>query len=142
MRYWLGICCSTFLAGCGSGQLERPCAGVDCGAPPPPVEVIIAPNAPSRTSFYDATLANVQRPPGTSLAPPEFMCTGPDTPTSLRKCYIYGDVAGVYEADVTARGFQTTHVRVEVPAPDVKPHQCCTGAYVPKSLSVYLSPSD
>ena len=119
------------------------CSDLPCAAPPPAVTVVIAAAGPSSTaSFYNATLANVVRPAG-SVGPESGCVTASDTPTSpvIRKCWINGFVSGVYEADVSAPGFETKHVRFEVPVRDVQPYECCAVHYVPQGSWVFLSPS-
>src|SRR5438132_10147337 len=62
-QYWLAICCATLLAACASG-LEEPCASAMCGAPLPPVELIIATTSAPGRPVAEGTLANVQGPDG------------------------------------------------------------------------------
>jgi len=120
------------------------CVGLPCPSPPAPVILTIVPDAKAGSvPTYDATLANVQRPPAAGVTP-AFQCeTGSSTPTApgMRKCFIKGVVPGVYEADVTAPGAQPQHVRVEVPAQEIMPYECCAAGYEPQALWVYLSGS-
>jgi hypothetical protein len=125
-------------------ELEQlACADLPCPGLPPAVGMVIAAAAPSgHNSVYEAILANVVRPAGSS-GPDSDCVTRSDTPTSpvIRRCWINGFVSGVYEADVKATGFETKHVRFEVPARNVQPYECCAVHYVPQGSWVFLSPS-
>jgi len=88
----------------------------------------------------DGTLANIQAPSSTSAS---FFCeTAPVSPTgpATRTCSILADAAGVYEADVIAPGFQSQHVRIEVPARPVASYECCAVHYVPVAERIDLAP--
>lgn len=51
------------------------------------------------------------------------------------------DLSG-YEADVTAPGYQPEHARIEVPAREVNPEDCCPVTYVPQAQWVHLTPAN
>src|SRR5207248_9445528 len=55
-------------------------------------------------------------------------------------CFIFGVVAGEYEADVRAAAYDTAHVRIEVPAHAIQPYECCAIPYAPQTIWVDLDP--
>jgi len=127
-------------------QIEQlSCQGLPCPAFGPAVTLTVAPGSGAKGSgsFYDATLTNVQRPTSAGVSPAFNCVTNSPTPTApvMRYCFIFGEVAGVYEADATAPGFDLKHVRIEVPAREIKPYECCAAQYVPQATWVYLSAS-
>jgi hypothetical protein len=119
-----------------SMELLLPCGPVPCPLPAPPVRLEVFP-APGASPVNGVSLASVAGPPGVEVVVPP--CTpGPTPPAML--CSIGGTGAGTYEADVEAPGFETVHVRAEVPARSPLPGECCQVTYVSQYLPVSLSP--
>jgi len=122
------------------------CVGLPCPAPASAVDITVAGNDPVTAitvPVLDATLSNVQRPPAAGVTP-AFDCArqapqGHTTVTTI--CFIFGVVPGVYEADVSAPGYRTRHVRVEVPEHVIQPYECCANPYVPQRIVVDLDRS-
>lgn len=117
-----------------------PCGPVPCPPPPAPVQLTVVDGSGAAVSA--AELSSVTGPPGLGSATPSCT-TGPDpiagAPRTL--CVVIGTAAGTYEADVGAPGFQTVHVRVDVPSRAMLAGECCPVGYVPQRLSVMLAPA-
>ena len=79
------------------------------------------------------TLTNVVVPAGVGTY--STSCT---TFSGAATCTVAAGAAGHYELDVTAPGFVTQHVVVEVGAPISPPTGCCPVAYVPAKRDVAL----
>src|SRR5207302_1526186 len=123
-------------------QIEQvACGPVPCPSGPRPVMLWVAGNDPKTNvtrPVLGAMLSNVQRPPNSGVTP-SFDCMNSAPPgytTVTTTCLISGTVPGVYEADVSARGYQTKHVRVEVPAHTIQPYECCGVPFVSQPMWV------
>jgi hypothetical protein len=118
-----------------------PCGPVPC--PPPPFAVELAVFDRAGAPVSGATLANVTGPPPGPGSVTPSCATVPESSSGAPRtvCLIVGTVPGVYEADVTAPGFQTVHVRVDVPSRSILPNECCPVTYVPQRVQVTLSPA-
>lgn len=117
-----------------------PCGPVPCPAPPPAVELTVSDRG---LPVSEAALANVSGPPPGPGSVTPSCATQPEPASGAQRtvCWIVGTVAGTYEADVVAPGFQTVHVRVDVPSRSVLPNECCPVTYVPQHVQVALSPA-
>jgi hypothetical protein len=118
-----------------------PCGPVPC--PAPPATVLLGVFDERGLAVPGAALVNVTGPPSlgtvTPTCSPGAFGAGPGADDTL--CFIIGNDAGAYDADVTAPGFQTLHVHVDVPSRNVLPGECCPITYVPQRLAVVLRPT-
>lgn len=116
---------------------EASCAGVPCGMPWPPVTLHVI-DSTSSAAVDGVTLTNLSvpaSPPGSGG--PSFGCaTGP----SVTTCFVDAMAPGTYDFDVTAQGYATAHVTVEVPEYPHVPGVCCEPPWVARTVDVALSP--
>jgi len=115
-----------------------PCDWNPCGAVFPPVHLVVL--GPDQATVSGATLSNVVGPAGGGEVP--VSCGFAPYPDDLQHagvvCAMHGSAAGVYEADLTAPGLQSFHVRAEVEAREPLPNECCPIQYVTRFEAIVL----
>ncbi|HEX9053086.1 MAG TPA: hypothetical protein VF841_21340 [Anaeromyxobacter sp.] len=135
----LAIACSGSGSPSGTTALAAPpCAGIACGVPEPPVTLHVV-DAITSAGVEGVVLTNVTAPP----SPPGSggLVYGCNYDAHVTICTVDAIASGTYELDVTAPGYATVHLKVEVPPWVHVPGACCEPDWVSQTVGVRLTPA-